>query len=170
MMDVVLIVFLLLAIMFAVTAVSGAPWVPVRAYDVEKLLDDAGVQKGTTYLELGCGDGRLVKAAAKRGAKAVGYELNPLLWLVAWLRCVGTPNARVRLGDFWRVDLHASDVVMAFLVPRTMPRLAKKAAAEMKPGARLVSYIFEIPGQKPKKRRKSWLVYEPSSFTSKAVS
>lgn len=158
-MDVVLIVFLLLAFMFAFTSIYGAPWVPVRAYDVQKLLDDAKVGKGTSYLELGCGDGRLVRAAAQRGAKAVGYELNPLLFLVAWLRCLGVPNATVRFGDLWKISLSKADVVMAFLVPRTMPRLGIKAAKEMKPGALLVSYVFEIPGLKPVKKSKSWLMY-----------
>lgn len=175
-MNVVLIVFTLLAVMFAVTAISGAPWVPVRAYDVEKLLDDAGVTKGTTYLELGCGDGRLVQAAARRGARAVGYELNPLLWLIAKARCLRTPGATVRLGDFWRVNLgqlpaqrnakdaRTIDVVMAFLVPRTMPRLGLKAAQEMHSSARLVSYVFEIPGVKPAKKGSSWLVYKPADL------
>lgn len=164
-MDVVLIIFLLLATMFAVTAVSGAPWVPVRAYDVEQLLDDAKVGKGTSYLELGCGDGRLVRAAAQRGASAVGYELNPVLFVVAWLRCLGLPKATIHFGDLWKVNLSKADVVMAFLVPRTMLRLGVKAATEMKPSALLISYIFEIPGQKPVRKTKSWLVY---SFDSKA--
>ncbi len=158
-MDVVLIVMLLVGVMFAVTSVSGAPWVPVRAFDVEQLLDDAKVTKGTAYLELGCGDGRLVRAAAARGAKAVGYELNPLLLVVAWIRCLGLPNAKVRFGDLWKINLSKADVVMAFLVPRTMPRLGAKAANEMKSGAVLVSYIFEIPGKKAYKKAKSWLLY-----------
>lgn len=158
-MNVVLFVFLLLAVGFAVTAVSGAPWVPVRAFDVEELLDDGGVAKGTSYLELGCGDGRLVKAAAKRGAIAVGYELNPVLFVIAWLRCWGQPNATVRLGNFWRVNLANWDTVMAFLVPRTMPRLGHKATEQMSTGSLLISYIFEIPGQKPLRTNKSWLVY-----------
>lgn len=151
---------LLVTGMFALTAISGAPWVPIRSFDIESLLDDARVTKGKTYVELGCGDGRGLQAAARRGALAIGYELNPLLWAIAWIRCARYKHVNVRLGNFWRVNLSAADVVMAFLVPRTMPRLGEKAAVEMKPDAYLVSYIFEIPGRKPVKRGKNWLVYQ----------
>lgn len=139
---------------------------PVRSFDVEELLDDAGVKRGTAYLELGCGDGRLLRSAAKRGAVAVGYELNPVLWLLSWIRTIGDKNIRVVYGDFWRVNLGDADVVMAFLVPRTMPRLGNKAAKELKPSAKLVSYIFEIPNKKPYKRGKSWFVYTFSDKSS----
>jgi hypothetical protein len=159
-MSVLLIIFLVLAGFLAWTAISGAPWVPVRRFDVKQLLDDAGVSQGTYYVELGSGDGRLLKAAARRGAKVVGYELNPLLWLISWCRTLGYKNCTVRLADFWRADLAQADVVMAFLVPRTMPKLDSKAAKEMKPTAQLISYIFAIPGKKPLKRGKSWLIYD----------
>lgn len=159
----VLLFLLGLSLLVAFTAVSGAPWVPVRSYDVQNVLDDAGVTAGTRYVELGSGDGRLLVAAARRGAIVVGYELNPLLWLVSWLRTWRYRTVSVRMGNFWRADLRNADVVMAFLVPRTMPRLHTKVAKELRPTARLVSYIFEIPGKKPLKRGKSWLVYSYSS-------
>ena len=72
---------------------------PARAYDIEALLDDAKIKPGSVYIELGCGDGRLVRGAAKRGAKAIGYELNPMLWAYAWVRSIGNKNVQVRLGD-----------------------------------------------------------------------
>jgi 16S rRNA A1518/A1519 N6-dimethyltransferase RsmA/KsgA/DIM1 with predicted DNA glycosylase/AP lyase activity len=150
---------LLLLIGFLVSSISGAPWVPARSYDVEVILDDVGLKNGEHYLELGCGDGRLVRAAARRGAIAVGYELNPVLWLVAKLKVMGSKNAEVRFGDFWKVNLGKADVVMAFLVPRTMPRLGIKAQKEMKKSARLVSYIFPVPNKKHHLKHKSWYVY-----------
>lgn len=144
---------------FAVTGISGAPWVPARAYDIEQLLDSVKLKKSEVFYELGCGDGRLVKAAAVRGAHAVGYELNPLLWLIAKVRCAGVPGATVRLANLWKIDLSSADVVMAFLVPRTMPRLDKKAAHELPPKARLVSYVFPIVGKKPVAKHSSWYIY-----------
>lgn len=165
--DIALLLLLPLIVLIAFAGFSGAPWVPVRPFDVEDLLDDVRVGQGTQYLELGCGDGRLVKAAAQRGALAVGYELNPLLWLVAKLRCITTGNASIRFGNFWRVSLGEADVVMVFLVPRTMPRLAHKAQQEMKSKASLVSYVFPVIGQKSLLKRKSWLVYQPALFTRK---
>lgn len=159
-MAILLLILLIFALGFAITSISGAPWVPVRSFDVEQLLDDSKLEKGQLYIELGCGDGRLIKAAAARGAHAIGYELNPLLWIIATLRTAGIKNARVKFGDFWKADLTKADVVMAFLVPRTMPRLDRKASKELKKSAVLVSYIFEIAGKKPKSKHKSWLIYQ----------
>jgi ribosomal protein L11 methylase PrmA len=139
---------------------SGAPWVPARRRDFQALLDDAHIQKNNRLIELGCGDGRLLVAAANRGAVVVGYEINPLLWLVAWLRCINKPQISVRFGNFWQINLQPYDVVITFLVPRTMPRLDRKAKREMKPGSRLISYIFEIKGKKSLKKGQAWFVYK----------
>jgi len=154
-----LLFFLFLSMGFMYTSLSGAPWVPTRSFDVEDLLDDAKLKKGQLYIELGCGDGRLVRAAARRGATAIGYEFNPVLWLIAWLRLLFVKNTSIRFVNFWTVDLSKADVVMAFLVPRTMPRLAQKASKELKKSSRLVSYIFPIPGKKPSLKHRSWYVY-----------
>jgi|GEM_PF-122657 len=159
MMGILLLVVLIILLGFAVSSISGAPWVPARSYDIEAILNDAQLQLGDTYIELGCGDGRLVRAAAQRGAVAVGYELNPLLWAIAWVLSLGQKNAHIRFGNFWSQDISKADVVMAFLVPRTMPRLGIKAQKEMKKGARLISYIFPIQNKKHQHRHKSWYVY-----------
>jgi len=157
-----LILFLIVLLIvggFALGAVSGAPWVPAFKKDLESVLDDSRLKKGEVFIELGCGDGRLVVAAAKRGALSVGYEISAVLWLIAWLRCLPYKNAQVKLRDFWGVDLSGADVVLAFLVPRTVGRLEKKAVKEMKSGSRLVSYVFKLPTLKPKLTRHHWLVY-----------
>lgn len=163
---IVLIIFFLLALVFMVSSISGAPWVPARAFDIEALLDDVKLKKSEVFFELGCGDGRLVKAAARRGARATGYELNPLLFVVAWLRCINQPGASIRLGNLWDVDLRPADVVMVFLVPRTMPRLHRKAQQELRSSARLVSYIFPIVGKKAIYHSKSWYIYKYPARTS----
>ncbi len=152
-------IVLFILIGFAVTSVSGAPWVPARAHDIEALLDDAHIKSGDLYIELGCGDGRLVRAAARRGARAIGYELNPLLWLYAWLGSLGQKNVHIRLGNFWKQDISKADTVMAFLVPRTMPRLGTKASQEMKKGSCLISYIFPIENKKALRKHRSWYIY-----------
>lgn len=146
-------------LLVAYTCISAAPWVPTRKFDVDSLLDDAGVNKGTNYIELGCGDGRLVKAAAKRGANAIGYELNPVMWLIATVNNLGVKNTKIIFKDFWKVDLSKADVVMAFILPRTIPRLDTKAKKELGNKALLVSYIFPILGRKPLNSGKSWFVY-----------
>jgi hypothetical protein len=144
----------------AIAAISGAPWVPAFRRDLDKVLDDARLQPGQLCIELGAGDGRLLHAAAKRGAFVVGYEINPLLFVICWLRLFSyRKHARIYLRSLWRADLTEADVVLTFLVPRTMPKLYKKAVDEMKTDALLVSYIFAVPGVKPLVKRHHWFVY-----------
>ena len=151
--------FLILA-SFAAGGLLGAPWVPTFTNDVEAILDDARLKKNELFIELGCGDGRMLTAAAKRSAQVVGYELNPVLYLIARWHTRRYKNARVRLGNFWRQDLSSADVVITFLVPRSMARLEAKTTKELKPGARLVSYVFLLPKKKPTLKHRHWYVYD----------
>ncbi len=150
--------FLLISL---IAAISGAPWLPTRQRHIAQMLKDAGLKPGEVFIELGSGDGRVLVEAAKDGAKVTGYEINPALYLYSLARIlVSRSSAKVRLANFWQKDLFGADVVMTFLVPRTMPRLAKKLEEELKPGARLISYSFNLPGKKPALQKKAWQVYK----------
>jgi protein-L-isoaspartate O-methyltransferase len=156
----VLVVGLMVLIGFVVGGLLGAPWVPARKRDVAKMLDDTNLKKNELYIELGSGDGRLVAAAAHRGAKAIGYEVNPVMWAVSVLRTLRYPNAHIKLANFWGRDLAEADVVMVFLMPKFMKRLEAKLEKELKPGARMVSYSFKLPQKSPALSRTSWFIYK----------
>jgi len=106
---------------------------------------------GFTFVDLGCGFGGPVAhlARVRPDGRFTGVEASPLTWLVAWLRCLPLPNATIRLGSLWRVNLAAFDVAYAFLSPVPMAALWAKARRELRPSSRLVSHSFEIPGQPP---------------------
>lgn len=159
-MLILLLVVLFVLLGFAASGPLGAPWVPARKKDLERLVDDMKLRPGQTYIELGCGDGRLVKAAASKGVTAIGYEINPVLFIIASIRNLGNGRAHVRLGNFWKKDLSSADIVMAFLMPKFMERLETKAVRELREGARLVCYIFPLPHKKPAIKRHHWFVYE----------
>ena len=159
-MIILLILALFVAVSFGLTAISAAPWVPLRKKDINALLKDLNLSHGKVFVELGSGDGRLLKAAGNTGAMVIGYELNPFLWLVSYFRLLGTPTAKVYLRNFWKRPLDKADCVMAFLVPRTMPRLAHKLGKEMQPGSRFISYVFALPGKDPAVRHRSWYIYD----------
>ena len=156
-------VLLLLVTVLLVAAViagfSGAPWVPARQKDVDALLHVLGEIKGKRVVELGCGDGRLVLAAARAGSIVTGYEINPLLYLVAKLRCLPYKNATIKMQNFWLVDLSKMDIVIAFLVPRTMPRITQKVDKELTQGAIFASYVFPIVDRDYSKHTASWYLY-----------
>ena len=99
-------------------------------------------------VDLGCGDGRLLKALARArpDCEFVGFEHAPLTWAWARLATLGLANCRVRYGNFWRQNLGPYHAAYAFLSPVPMPRLWAKAGAEMRPGSLLLSNSFPVPG------------------------
>lgn len=101
-------------------------------------------------LELGCGDGRVLILAARRGIKSVGYELNPLLAFTAWLRTRKYRNeVQIIWGDFWRQDWPEHEAIFTFLLPKLMPKLNNKIMQSKHKPVKLVSYAFEVPDRKP---------------------
>lgn len=99
---IVAIILLVLAVCFGGVVFFGAPYLPTLSPQVKAALDLAGLKKGDHLLELGCGDGKVVLAAARRGINVIGYELNPILAAVAWLRTWRyRKNVRIVWGDFW---------------------------------------------------------------------
>ncbi len=140
----------ILAVCFAGVLLFGAPYVPTLAPQVKAALRLAGLKPGDTLLELGCGDGRVLIAAAGQGINAVGYELNPLLFLVAWSRTRRyRGQIKVVWGNFWRQDWPPAEAVFTFLLARYMPKLDKKLMHYSPKPVKLVSCAFTIPNRKP---------------------
>jgi outer membrane protein assembly factor BamB len=119
---------------------------------VEKMLELAAVKKSDVVVDLGCGDGRIVVTAARKyGCKAVGYDIDAACVRLA--RDSVKENrveglVRIEQADLFGVDLGKVDVVTLYLLPglnkRLQPQLEK-----MKPGSRIVSHAFDMPGVEP---------------------
>ncbi|MBI5467470.1 MAG: SAM-dependent methyltransferase [Candidatus Kerfeldbacteria bacterium] len=130
----------------------AAPYVPTRQRDVERMLALAKLRPGEFVYDLGAGDGRFVLSAAKLGARAIGYEISFLPYWVAKLRLAVArlgANARMEFRDFYHQSLADADVVVCFLTPAAMAKLAPKFSAELRAGTRIVSYAFALPGWTP---------------------
>jgi len=115
-------------------------------------------------VDLGCGDGRVLRQAQKRyGVRTVGYEVNPLAYLKARLFSFGSHRIKIRRQNFWEADLSDADVVFCYLYPDVMKSLATKLTASLKPGAVIVSSNFSLPGWIPSKilRLESSLYNDP---------
>ena len=129
-------------------------FVPTPQDVVEKMLELADVNKSDVLFDLGSGDGRIVTAAAKKhGCRAIGYELDKEL--VASSR-ENAREARVESlvtfenKDLFTADLSGADVLAVYLLPQQLQKLLPQIE-KMKPGSRIVSHQFEIPGIKPDK-------------------
>ncbi len=146
---------------FAGVLAVGAPYLPTLKPQVQTALELAELQPGQSLLELGCGDGRVLIAAAKHGLQATGYELNPLLAAIAWLRTRRyRKQVKVVWGNFWRQPWPEADAAFTFLLPKYMAKLDKICAAYPRKPFKLVSFAFTIPGTKPKKSAKGVFLYE----------
>ncbi len=125
----------------------GAPYLPTLRPQIQTAFNLLALKKGQTLLELGCGDGKVLIAAAERGYHVIGIELNPFLAFIAWLRTRKYGAAvQVIWGNYWRMDWPKADGVYVFLLDRFMPRLDERMHSY---GGPLVSVTFQISGQEP---------------------
>jgi SAM-dependent methyltransferase len=111
-------------------------------------LDLAGIEPGTRFLDLGCGDGRVLIEAAKRGASVRGIDIDPEMAEVAraLLEEVGIPGT-VEVADIAVADLCA-DVIYAYLSPVMLSGLPA-LLAHSAPGTRVVTPNYRIAGWQP---------------------
>ena len=126
-------------------------WLPTPGALVERMLAMAQVGPGDVLYDMGSGDGRLVIAAARRGARAVGVEFNPELVSVSERRAREqgvTGKARFARGDIFETDFSEATVVTLYLLPALNMRLRPKLL-EMKPGTRVVSHAFDMEDWEP---------------------
>jgi SAM-dependent methyltransferase len=123
------------------------PFVPTPENVVDKMIELAGVKKGDVVYDLGSGDGRIVIAAAKRGAKAVGFEIDPDLVAEsrANIQKAGVQEtAEIRNLDILTVDLSGASVVTMYLLPDVNLKLRPNLQKQLKPGSRIVSHAFDM--------------------------
>lgn len=154
-------VLLFILLCFGFVLAFGAPYLPTLTRQVKIALDLADLQSGQTLLELGCGDGKVLIAAAQRGVRAVGFELNPLLVVVCKIRCWRYRRlVRVHWANFWTRTWPDTDVIFIFGLPRIMTKLDTKIMEDSRKPVKLLSFAFEIPGKKTTRRRGGVLRYD----------
>lgn len=150
-----------LILLFGFVVLFGAPYLPTKQAQTQAALDLLNLKPGQTLYELGCGDGRVLKQAAQRGLNVVGYELNPVLVICAWLYTWRyRKQVRIVWGNFWQADLSKADGVFVFLIDRFMVKLDHKLKIQSKKPVKLASFAFKIPGKKPIKSRDGIFLYQ----------
>jgi len=132
-----------------------APYVPSPQTAVDRMLEMAKLKPGETLFDLGSGDGRvLITAAQKYQVKAVGIEISDKLVASTNRRIeqLGLQNnAKVLRGDLFECDLSGADTVIVYLITHANEKLRPRLEKFLKPGARVVSFDYAIPGWKPAK-------------------
>ena len=127
-----------------------APFVPTPPSVIEKMLELAQVDRTDRVYDLGSGDGRIViMAAEKFHAEAVGVELDENLVKqsrekIAELKL--EKRAKIIHGNMYEIDLHPATVVTLYLLTSVNERLKPILEKQLRPGARIVSHDFQVPG------------------------
>jgi SAM-dependent methyltransferase len=121
---------------------------------VRAMLDVAAVGPGDVVYDLGCGDGRVVVEAARRGARGVGVDIDParVREARANARAAGVADrVEIREGDLFETDVSPATVVMLFLQPELNLRLRPRLLAQLAPGARVVSHWHDMGDWRPER-------------------
>lgn len=159
-MEWLLLAVILVVLSFGFVLLFGAPYLPTLKPQINTALELVDLRPGQTLLELGSGDGKVLIAAAQAGLKAVGYEINPFLALVSWLRTRRyRKQVRVVWGNFWSKEWPEAEGIFTFLHPRFMNKLDKKIVQYDSKPVKLVSFAFEIPNRKESTRRDGVFLY-----------
>jgi SAM-dependent methyltransferase len=139
---------------FATTAFASeshelpeVPFVPTPMKVVERMLEMARVGPNDRLIDLGCGDGRIVTEAAKRGARALGIDLDG--YLIELCRRRARDNGLEQLAtfeqkDIYEVDLSPATVVTMYLLPEHNLKLRDKLKREVKDGTRVLSHDWDM--------------------------
>jgi ribosomal protein L11 methylase PrmA len=148
--------FVLLAIIFLLLMLSAvwppdspwAPWWRTSKKTARAICKLAKIKKGDLVYDLGCGDGTaLITAAEEFGAKGVGIEIDPLRYWISKIRFQKnglSKDLRVLKDNFFNQSIKNADVIIVYLIPKTLEKLLPKFKKELKRGTRIVSFIYEI--------------------------
>ena len=131
------------------------PYVPTPRDVVDAMLDLAKVSKQDVLYDLGCGDGRIVIAAAKRGARATGIDLNPqrISEAKANAKQAGVgQRVAFQQGNLFEADVSAATVVTLYLLPTVNVQLRPHLWKQLRPGTRVVSHAFDMGAEWPAER------------------
>jgi hypothetical protein len=133
----------------------GAAYSPSSMKVVQKMLNMAEVSEDDMVYDLGSGDGRIViEAAHKYHALGVGVEADPLRVIWSHLKIIRLGlghQVKIIWGNLFHQNISPATVVVLFLWGRTNEKLKDKLQEELKPGTRVVSYVWKFKGWIPVK-------------------
>jgi hypothetical protein len=120
------IIFILICIFvfFGLVVFLGAPYVPSHRKDVKRAFEYFAINSSDLLVDVGSGDGIILRIASRYGAKAVGFEINPILVGISRLLSLHDPRVKVVLQNLWFAKLpNETTIVYAFAVNRDEGKL-----------------------------------------------
>lgn len=143
----------------------GAPYVPSRRQDIRQAFHELyPLSKHDVLVDLGSGDGIVLREAASLGAKAVGYELNPIFVFISRILSQGNKRIETKSGNMWKVRLsQKTTIVYAFVVSRDVNKLAQllqQEADRLGKPVKLICYGIQLSSKAPIKQVGAHFLYD----------
>ncbi len=157
-----LLIFFIACQIYTKVLQPGAIYYPTTDLAVDQMLKLSQVNSKDILIDLGSGDGRILIAAARLGARAIGYEINPLLvWRSRRLICEAKLDKLITVywKSFWKADFSKATIVTVYLFPNLMNRLQKLLEKKVKHPIRLVANDYPFAKLTPKKYHKKIYLY-----------
>lgn len=140
---------------------SDAPYVPTKMDNIRRILRFAGVKKGKRFYELGSGDGRVVLAAAKLKADAVGIEQSWLRVIYssykAWI--LKLKKAHFYHGNIFYKSYSDADIIYIYLLSKGVKKLEEKLKKELKKGSIIITQTYHFSRWRPFKKEGNFWLY-----------
>jgi len=127
-----LIITFIVVLMFGLVVFSGSPYVPSRKEYVKQALTElCPISSSDLLVDIGSGDGVVLREAAKLGARAVGYEINPILVFISRFLSSKYDLVNVRLANFWLEKIpDDTTLIYVFSATRDIKSIIKKIQKE----------------------------------------
>jgi SAM-dependent methyltransferase len=146
-LSIILFLFFLLS-MFWPPDSPWAPWWRTNSKTAKAIFKLAKAKKGDLVYDLGCGDGTaLITGFKDYGIKGVGIEIDPLRYWISKIRVIlnrATGKILIERKNLFNIEIKNADLVVVYLVPKTLERLVPKFKKELKKGTKIVSFVYEI--------------------------
>jgi len=153
-----IIIFVLvgLIVSFTVAFFGGGPFVPTPKKAVLEVLKAAKIKKGDILYDIGAGDGRYLHFAEKLyGAKSTGFEIDPFVYMIARTKQILLRwKGKIIRDNFQNHSLKNADIVICYMLPKSLQKYQTKFEKELKKGCKIISYSFHIGSMKPFKEIK----------------
>lgn len=135
------------------SSVMGAPYVPTSQKRIGEILKAAKLKKGQVFLELGSGDGRIVREAVKSyGVKGIGVDINALLIFLSrfYAKHQGLKEISFRRENIFSTEISMCDVLYLFLMPELLRKMKSQFETKLKKGTLVISHGFKLEGWEKK--------------------
>ena len=146
------------------TAFFGAPYVPSRRKELKMLFDETyKLNPNDTLVDLGSGDGVVLRVAREYGASAVGYELGPVYYLLSKILARGDKRQSIHMTSYWSADFpKGTTVVYAFSDGRDIAKvgqLVQEQSDRLQKALTLITLGAQLGSYKPAKTFRAYHIY-----------